>query len=118
MRGINRSLFLPPLKRLRFSPKQNKGGVLPALRLAEQRKFQLVTIKNCWMLGLYFYRCSLAFKEQRGMLRKRKTLVILAIASRMCLHLIFKRLSELKATWLPDCLKMTEGFAQRREFAF
>lgn len=48
-------------------------------------------------------------------LQKRKTLVILAIALRMCLHLIFKTLSKnIKARRLPDCLKMTEGFAQKR----
>lgn len=38
----------------------------------------------------------LGLKEQRGILRKRKTLVMLAVASRTCLYLIFKRLSEHK----------------------
>ena len=43
-----------------------------------------------------FCGCSLGFKKQRGTLRKRKTLVILAVASRTCLHLIFNRPSAQK----------------------
>lgn len=51
-------------------------------------------------------------------LQRRKTLLILVIALKMCLHLIFKMLSKnIKARRLPDCLKMTEDLL-KRELAF
>lgn len=68
-------------------------------------------MKNCWILDLYVYSCFFGLKEQRGTLRKRKTLVMLGMVSGTCFYLISKRPSEYKGEGLSVHLKMTEGFA-------
>lgn len=118
--ALNPRVFIPSTSRsLHYSPKKNRGGVWPALRLANGVNPDRYLLRMARCSGARcFCGCSSGFKEQRGTLRKRKTLVILAIASRMCLHLTANRPSPIKAPWLSDSLNGTGGFAQRRGFAF